>query len=106
MKDKDYTWDSEFAGYVSMGSTHEFAIVQIKDKFFIEDIRGEDLMNAPRLPLIKELANLYINQLQAYLDQDPDNQESERLYNGGLFNNMCIEYFKENAEEKRILDSI
>lgn len=93
-------------GYLSLGSTQKFSIVQIKGDVFIEDLRGDDSTNPPRLPLAEELANLYINQLYSYLDEDPDNQEDVRIYNMNLFDQMCSDYFKEVEEEKRILDSI
>ena len=102
---KDYTMNPDGCGYATIGGTSKFAMVQIKDKFYLEDLeKSED--GSVRLPLAKELVNLYTNQLYKYLDQDPDNQEDERIYNEVLFNGMCKAYFLEDLLEKQTLEKI
>ena len=77
-----------------LGGTFKFSLIIINGEYFVEN--HQDLAeNLPRLPLSKQLVDLYINQLESYLDLDPANSEEARLYNEELFNSMCEQYFKE-----------
>ena len=75
-----------------IGGTSKFSIVLIEEDYFIEN--NQDISeNLPRLPIGNILVSIYINQLESYLDSDPDHSEEERIYNENLFNEMCEEYF-------------
>ena len=77
-----------------LGGTSKFSLIILNGEYFVENHQDIE-ENLPRLPLAKQLVDLYINQLESYLDLDPDNSEESRLYNEGLFNSMCEQYFKE-----------
>ena len=77
-----------------LGGTSRFSLVCIGEKYFIGNNQDLD-ENLPRLPLSKELVWLYIQNLESYFDETPDNSEETRLYYESLFDNMCEEYFKD-----------
>ena len=80
--------------YKVLGGTSRFSLIQLENEYFVEN--HQDISeNLPLLPLAKQLVDLYVNQLERYLDVDPDNSEEARLYSEHLFNKMCEHYFKE-----------